>query len=450
MNPRPLRQVGYFQTKFSLPSFLRRVDKLNHDQRAAIQRVGFGNLLHIPNQLLNKNLLAELMERWDSKKRAFVLPLGEITITTLDVALILGLRGMGNPVILTDDEPSADLWKDFSDATMPMKISVYFFEERLNVLGGQANEDFVRAFLMFTFGTFLFPNTTGKVDSHYLCLLEDIDMVSDYAWGAAVLEDIFHWLSRRKEEGIVYVGGCLILLLIIWTLQLSEAESKVDIIKELSASTTCPKEVSAAECPCSTAELISSLRINNPISFFSSGSSRDSPWPVISQTLGNMFKRRDKNTMEHMKTSSFITPDPVVRCEVTAASSYCIPEINGEQMEPQSSCLHNSVDTNLKIEICSNAENWKKFEEENNFLRKENTDLREEVERLKLEVATLRNERIHAVTLQDENEKLKKEAEELKRENASNKWEGGVVARLERILEGDYEDSTEDGLISAS
>lgn len=421
MNPRPLRKVGYFQTKFSLSSFLRRVDKLNRDQRAAIQRVGFGNLLHIPNQLLNKRLLVELMERWDSKKRAFVLPPGEITITTLDVALILGLRDTGNAVILTDNEPSSDLWKDFDDATMPMKISVYFFEERLNVIRGQANEDFVRAFLMFTF----------------------------------VLEDIFHWLSRRKEEGIVYVGGCLILLLvwcyehikvgrpkvvaqerqfprvcqwentrfydtwrlytvkfdafkenqIICTLQLSEAESKVDIINDLSASTTCPKVVSAAElisagCPCSTAELISSLR-----------------------TLGNMFKRRDKNTMEHMKTSSFITCDPVVRCEVTAAASYCIPEINVEPMEPQSSRLHNPVDTNLKIELCSIAENWKKFEEENNFLRKENTDLREEVERLKLEVATLRNERI---MLQDDNEKLKKEGEELRRENASNKWASGV------------------------
>ncbi|XP_016472656.1 uncharacterized protein LOC107794625 isoform X1 [Nicotiana tabacum] len=210
--------VRNFSTRFSLPSFIKRVNKLTGSQKDAISRTGFGSLLLIPDQMLSKNLLVELMERWDYEKRAFVLSPGEITISLLDVALILGLRVTGNPVVLLADTPFLDLERGYGVALWNRKITVASLEQRLDSLAETNNDDFVRTFLLFMFGTFLFPSTSGKVDSRYLYLLENLDKVSKFAWGAAVLADVFHWLYRRKKEKVQYVGGCLIFLQ-VWCLE---------------------------------------------------------------------------------------------------------------------------------------------------------------------------------------------------------------------------------------
>ena len=205
-------QVGNFSTRFSLPSFVRRVEKLTDDQRTAIKKTGFGHLLEMPTQTLNKNLLVELMERWSCEKHAFILLPGEIVITLMDVALILGLPVKGDSVVLKEDEPFSDLEKEYGATISNRKITVSSIENKLESIGEIANDDFVRAFLLFTFGTFLFPTANGKVDSRYLSLLKDLDNVHQMAWGAAVLEDIIKWLSKRKEMNVQYVGSCLIFL----------------------------------------------------------------------------------------------------------------------------------------------------------------------------------------------------------------------------------------------
>ncbi|XVE84341.1 hypothetical protein DITRI_Ditri17bG0004800 [Diplodiscus trichospermus] len=208
--------IGSFSTRFSLSSFVKRVEKLTNDQKNAIKKVGFGNLLLLPNQMLSKNLLVELMERWNSEECGFMLLPGMVKITLMDVALILGIRVIGDPVLLTEDEAFSDLESDYGAALWKRKITVASLESRLDSLGEVVDEDFVRTFILFTFGTLLFPNANGKVDSRYLSFLKDLDNIGHFAWGAAVLEDIFMWLNKRKESNVQYVGGCLILLQ-IWS-----------------------------------------------------------------------------------------------------------------------------------------------------------------------------------------------------------------------------------------
>ncbi|XP_030538573.2 uncharacterized protein LOC115746794 [Rhodamnia argentea] len=204
--------IGNFSTRFSSPSFVKRVEKLSSDQRDAIKSVGFGNLLLIPSHTLSKNLLVELMEKWSCEKRTFVLALGEISMTPMDVALVLGLRVIGKPVILEQSEPFSDLEEDYGAVPGRRKITVASLESRLDSLGGVADDDFIRTFLLFTFGTFLFPNTNGTIDTRYLSFLSNLDYVHQFAWGSAVLDDLIMWLSRRKEKNMQYVGGCLLFL----------------------------------------------------------------------------------------------------------------------------------------------------------------------------------------------------------------------------------------------
>lgn len=199
-------QVGIFSTRFSLRSFLKCAEKLTDSQKDSINKTGFGNLLLIQRQMVSKTLLVELMERWDHEKCAFVFPSGEITISLLDVMLILGLPVTGNPVILREDTPFLDLERDFGAFPLSRTITVASLEQRLDSLAETNNEDFVRSFLLYMFGTFLFPNTNSKVDSRYLYLLRDVDKVNSFAWGAAILADVLYWLCRRTRKKSQYVG----------------------------------------------------------------------------------------------------------------------------------------------------------------------------------------------------------------------------------------------------
>ncbi|CAK9161053.1 unnamed protein product [Ilex paraguariensis] len=190
--------IGNFSTRFSLPSFIKRMNKLTECQKDAIKSVGFGNLLQIPDQMPCKNLLVELMERWSCEKLAFILLPGEIRITLMDVALDLGLRLTGKPVILKEDAPSLDLGRLYGATVWNRKITVASIEERL----------------------------------------ESLDKVKDFAWGAAVHEEVLNWLCRKKETNVQYAGGCLIFLQedYVWTRPeirehwVIDIESEVDVV----------------------------------------------------------------------------------------------------------------------------------------------------------------------------------------------------------------------------
>lgn len=208
----PSLQVRNFNTRFSLQTFVKRVEKLSDNQKTAIKGMGFGHLIQMPYQSLSRNLLAELMDRWDCQKRAFLFVPGEIAMTLMDVVLILGLRVTGKPVVLKESEPYIQLEREYGALIWNRKIPIASIEERLDSLGEAVNNDFIRSFLLFTFGTILFPNANGKVDSRYLSLLQDLDEVCHCAWGAAVLENIVDWLCKRRETNVQSMGGCLIFL----------------------------------------------------------------------------------------------------------------------------------------------------------------------------------------------------------------------------------------------
>ncbi|CAI9298825.1 unnamed protein product [Lactuca saligna] len=205
-----------FHTKFSLQSFLKQVHKLTQTQRNSITQVGFGHLLQIPSHVLRRTQLIELMETWNNERQSFIFPPGDITITLLDVVLILGLRVIGQPVILKEDTPLTTLELEFGASIQNRFITVDSLKDRLESLGERADSSFVRVFLLYCFGTLLFTSGNGKVDSRYLLFLEDLDYVSSFAWGAAVREDLHECLTQWKSKRTNSVRGCLILLQ-IWS-----------------------------------------------------------------------------------------------------------------------------------------------------------------------------------------------------------------------------------------
>jgi hypothetical protein len=202
--------VKNISTHFSLTAFANRVKHLTEEQRLAILRTGFGSLLSIPKQTLNKVLLTEVMEAWNSERRVFEIGSGEIGFSLLDVALILGLPVAGHRVELVEEELFSELEEEYGATRAKRKVAMATLEARLDSIGKVVSDDFVRSFLLFTIGTFLCSN--GKVDSRYLSFLGNLDGVSGFSWGAAVIEDLCQWLDKRKDNNVQYVDGCLIFL----------------------------------------------------------------------------------------------------------------------------------------------------------------------------------------------------------------------------------------------
>ncbi|GMN40573.1 hypothetical protein TIFTF001_009805 [Ficus carica] len=139
-------------------------------------------------------------------------------VSLMDVALIMGLRVVGAPVILNDDQPFIDLETEYGAQRWNRKITVASLKSRLQSFGGICNDDFIRTFLLYAFGTFLFPNANAKVDSRFLYFIRNVDDIRHFAWGSAVLEDVFAWLDRRKDMNVQYVGSCLAFLQ-IWSFE---------------------------------------------------------------------------------------------------------------------------------------------------------------------------------------------------------------------------------------
>ena len=66
--------------------------------RPYIIRFGFYGVYRIGHIILDWGLITSLFERWRPKTHTFHLPVGEMTITLQNVAIILGLRIHGLPI----------------------------------------------------------------------------------------------------------------------------------------------------------------------------------------------------------------------------------------------------------------------------------------------------------------------------------------------------------------
>ncbi|PKA65580.1 Serine/threonine-protein phosphatase 7 long form like [Apostasia shenzhenica] len=65
----------------------------------ALDIASVSNIRHLDNITLDHNLLIVLVDRWSPETNIFHLPVGEMTITLQDIAVILGVQIDGYPLI---------------------------------------------------------------------------------------------------------------------------------------------------------------------------------------------------------------------------------------------------------------------------------------------------------------------------------------------------------------
>ncbi|KAH9612816.1 hypothetical protein KSS87_013893, partial [Heliosperma pusillum] len=218
---------------------LKLISRLNHAQREAVKRIGFGGLLdlrlkHVPVEHVHLffeafNDLSHIFRASDSKEflvskfdvhDCFLLPLGHKPLDLVPT-------GRKKDPLAEENKQLKDRWRKsykLSKPGEPIPLGKLLTDLEKDKEGG---DQFCRLFVLFSMSSFLAPTTNNTVDMKLLGAVEDVGVINEYDWCSYVLNGvrfdfrdeaprydlplIKHWdderiASRLKGE---LVGGCL-------------------------------------------------------------------------------------------------------------------------------------------------------------------------------------------------------------------------------------------------
>ncbi|KAL5702718.1 protein-serine/threonine phosphatase [Ranunculus cassubicifolius] len=196
-------------------------------RREELKALGFGPISSLVWVKSDINLCYAVAERFWPKTSTFHFPFGEMVVTLEDVSYILGLPIAGKPLVALPCNNNEELIKrclgklpvdsDVLALALRGKIKLQWLRKEFGKLPTHANElevqYYTRAYLLALCGCCLFPDTSGKfVDIRYLTILENLDDVGLYAWGAATLSYLYASLSAFALSSVYDLRGCVMLL----------------------------------------------------------------------------------------------------------------------------------------------------------------------------------------------------------------------------------------------
>ena len=186
-------------------------------------RAGFYGVYHLGHIMIDWLLITSLVERWQPETHTFHFPVGEMTITLQDVAIILGLRIDGPAVTETCVLDVVELCGELLGVTPPADalrgsaIYIWWLCDQLSTPAPDADEVALersaRGFILTLMGSFLFTDKKGvHVHLCFLPLLRDLTHTATYSWGDAVLAHTYHELCRTNMDRRRGFSGCITLI----------------------------------------------------------------------------------------------------------------------------------------------------------------------------------------------------------------------------------------------
>lgn len=212
-----------------------------HPDKEGLQRIihksGLAPLIGCSYKQGNKELISAFVERWQPETNTFHLPFGEMSISLEDVSILLKIPVTGKVVL-------ADNFSRYTEESRVEAIQLVSkllgttleeAEEEVNISKGltvrmswlkgrwspkevpttgyPAVEYTARAYLMYLLACTLFADKSGaRVSIAMLKLLEDLDQVGSYAWGAAGLAYLYRHLGTATRVECAQIAGYLTLL----------------------------------------------------------------------------------------------------------------------------------------------------------------------------------------------------------------------------------------------
>ena len=188
--------------------------------RPYVIREGFYGIYRLGHNMIDWPLITCLVERWWPETNTFHVPVGEMTITLRDVAIILGLR-IDRPAatgicVLDVAELCGELLNVTppTDALRGSAISMRWLCDQLSTPPPDADEVTLerskKGFILALIESFLFADKKGVyVHLCFLPLLRDLTHTATYNWGGAVLTHTYCELCRVSLNRKRGISGCI-------------------------------------------------------------------------------------------------------------------------------------------------------------------------------------------------------------------------------------------------
>jgi hypothetical protein len=182
-------------------------------QQAMVEDVNFGGLLQIACHTIPANLAKWLIKDcFQPDTMELVLPgRGRIAVTKQSVSHTLGLTDSGEEVKYELQEEEIKFIHDKYDIVFGTTPRIEAICERVRK-NKEANEDFLRSFLMVAISTFLCPPTSLRISSRCYPELVDLSRVKHLNWSQFVVCELKDAASKNNKKASV--RGCILVLVV--------------------------------------------------------------------------------------------------------------------------------------------------------------------------------------------------------------------------------------------
>ncbi|KAH9619657.1 hypothetical protein KSS87_019559 [Heliosperma pusillum] len=180
---------------------LKLISQLNHAQREAVKRIGFGGLLDLR---LKHEFLVSKFDVHD----CFLLPLGHKPLDLVPT-------GRKKDPLAEENKQLKDRWRKsykLSKPGEPIHLGKLLTDLEKDKEGG---DQFCRLFVLFSMSTFLAPTTNNTVDMKLLGKVEDVGVINEYDWCSYVLDGVVSaaFVARKSPRCL---RGCIPFLMITY------------------------------------------------------------------------------------------------------------------------------------------------------------------------------------------------------------------------------------------
>ncbi|KAL6555836.1 hypothetical protein OROHE_007110 [Orobanche hederae] len=205
-----------FDTRTSLTKLWLVNGKLQPDQKKCVEEMGFSSITKIEFEQLDRELVRWLVDRYNPDESLITLDNPcHINISAVEASRALGIPHKGDDIYLDfDSVEGINKYKNYFTVTSG-RIDINELARKLESCVTSGDE-FKVCYLMFMFGTLLFPDTLPNIRVGYLNIIVNLEKVPYMNWAKLVVEKLNDGVKLRKEHGRTYLTGCSFLLQVIF------------------------------------------------------------------------------------------------------------------------------------------------------------------------------------------------------------------------------------------
>jgi hypothetical protein len=203
--------------------FAKAVQDINQPHKDVIEAMGFGGLLHMPETCLMRNMILDFADAYQASNQSFNICDQNITIHPEDVSSIMGLLIEGYDVdkyvkkTMQSEEKTAntEFYKRYADGRHKLELSRL---EQMISTSKTPDDDFKRAFVVFTIGVILASTTQTLAHWSYIQVIREVSVIPKLNWGQFTLTHLLDSCHSYKTCKQATLHGNLALLQVssIW------------------------------------------------------------------------------------------------------------------------------------------------------------------------------------------------------------------------------------------